>query len=446
MLRPFIKKWRGQGLRSIIYIDDGIFGTLSKIGTALACLMVREDLENAGLTINEEKSNLYPVQIGDWLGFTIDTLAYRYSVPERKVSKLMKAAETAVSYTKASGRQISAIAGLLISMGPALGPLSRLLTRKMYAFVDQSRTWDGIHHLDMDTRQEIDFWLENFNRLNGYAIKSKHAFTKIVYSDASDHSFGGFVVEKLGEKLAQGTFTDAEMYESSTFRELAAVKHVLDSFKTELAHQIVLWHSDNINTTRIINVGSPKSHLQELALEIRKICIQSDIEIISKWIPREENELADHLSKLRDTDDWSIDDETFHFIQSKFGALDIDRFAAHNNNKLPRFDSRYHCPSAETVNTFTAHWGSDFNWLCPPISLVGDVLKHARICKAKAVLFVPEWTSAYFWPLITPDGKHFHDFIKDHEVLDPFFINNCTSQSVFSGFANFRSLALSLQF
>ena len=73
LLRPFIKKWRGHGLHSIIYIDDGIFGTSSRRDTAYACLAVQTDLENAGLTINDEKSNLFPSQIGDWLGFTIDT-------------------------------------------------------------------------------------------------------------------------------------------------------------------------------------------------------------------------------------------------------------------------------------------------------------------------------------------------------------------------------------
>ena len=124
----------------------------------------------------------------------------------------------------------------------------------------------------------------------------------------------------------------------------------------------------------------------------------------------------------------------------------VDRFASSTNNKLQRFDARFHCPKAETINTFTAQWGDDFNWLCPPIALIGTTLKHARLCRAKCVLFVPEWKSAYFWPLITPDGKHFYSFVLDYLLLDPYFVNNSETPSVFDGFAKFRSLALLISF
>ena len=56
MLRPLIKKWRGSGIRSIVYLDDGILGSESKRKTAHQCLTVRSDLEDAGFVLNEEKS------------------------------------------------------------------------------------------------------------------------------------------------------------------------------------------------------------------------------------------------------------------------------------------------------------------------------------------------------------------------------------------------------
>ena len=132
------------------------------------------------------------------------------------------------------------------------------------------------------------------------------------------------------------------------------MKYILQGFKQELANQIVIWHSDNTNVTRIIGNGSTKEYLQDIALDIHKACLQSDIQIIAKWIPREDNKIADSISKYRDTDDWSIDNETFSYIQSRFGKLDVDRFASSTNNKLQRFDARFHCPKAETINTFTA--------------------------------------------------------------------------------------------
>ena len=80
------------------------------------------------------------------------------------------------------------------------------------------------------------------------------------------------------------------------------------------------------------------------------------------------------------------------------------------------------------------------------MSLIGEALKHAKICKAKGVLFVPEWKSAYYWPLITPNGHTFFNFVRDYVLSDPYYLNFCKTRSVFTGFAKFRALALLVQF
>ena len=444
-LRPFIKKWRGQGIRCAIYIDDGIQGSPTKKATAYNCLTMREDLEGAGFMLNGEKSCLYPSQTGEWLGFTINTATFTFAVPHRKLQKLLLLAKKEASHKRTTARSIAKIAGQIISMEPGIGPLTRLFTRKMYSFVDACPSWDGGVPLSGDVRQEITFWKENINDLNGFQIKHTHAFSKIVYSDASEHGYGGYIAEKLGDVIARGSFTHQEKGTSSTFRELLAVKNIILSLSDQLRHEAVLWYSDNWNVARILEVGSPKDHLQDLALDIFALRLKHDIKIIPSWIPREENQLADAISKFKDTDDWGIDFETFNYIQEKFGPLEIDRFADPDNAKLARFDARFHSPGCETVNTFTSNWAPTFNWWCPPICLIADTLKHARLCQASGVLLIPEWPSAYFWPLLTPDGKNFEDFVKDFLLLDPCYISTC-ERSVFKGHAPFRSLALLIRF
>ena len=446
VLRPLVKKWRGQGIRCVIYVDDGIHGSASKRRTAFDCLIVREDLENAGFTLNEEKTHLYPSQIAEWLGFSIDTVSFKLAVPERKLEKFFEAARKEANCHRTTARNVAKVAGQIVSMGPGIGPLSRLFTRKMYKFVDATPSWDARVPVDDAVQGEVRFWLENLDKVNGYQIKHTHAFTRIVYSDASEHGYGGFIAQRLGNVIAQGSFTRQEAGTSSTYRELLAVKQVLLSLVHQLKHESVLWHSDNCNVARILEVGSPKDHLQELALQIFSIRVKHDIKIIPCWIPREENEEADSLSKYRDTDDWGIDFETFNYIQSQYGKLEIDRFADSINAKLNRFDARFHCPGCETVNTFAANWSGTFNWWCPPISLIGDTIKHAKLCLASGVLFVPEWPSAYFWPLLTPDGKNFYTFVRDVLVLDPYYVSKEEIDSVFTGFAPFRSLALLIRF
>ena len=84
MLRPLIKKWRGSGIRSIVYLDDGILGAPSRRKTAHDCLAVRADLEDAGFLLNEEKSALQPSQTGEWLGFDVNTKIVPYPFPFQK--------------------------------------------------------------------------------------------------------------------------------------------------------------------------------------------------------------------------------------------------------------------------------------------------------------------------------------------------------------------------
>ena len=63
------------------------------------------------------------------------------------------------------------------------------------------------------------------------------------------------------------------------------------------------------------------------------------------------------------------------------------------------------------------------------------------LCKAKEVLPVPVWLSAYFWSLIYPDGKVVAKFIKDFTSIEPF----CRTEvlgSTFSGYAKFKTLIL----
>ena len=165
---------------------------------------------------------------------------------------------------------------------------------------------------------------------------------------------------------------------------------------------------------------APKSTYKKIAIDIFELCLNFDIQLQSTWIPREENITADSISQYKDTDDWSIDNETFQYIQQKFGVFTIDRIASELNSKVEVFNSKFYCPNTSAVNAFTCDWGNSFNWLFPPINLIGKAIKHIKYCKALGVLFVPEWKSAYYWPLLTNDGKCFELFVRDFLLLDPF--------------------------
>ena len=70
------------------------------------------------------------------------------------------------------------------------------------------------------------------------------SYTHIVYADASDQ---GCITEKLGAVISGRSFTEQEADTSSNFGKLLAVKDVLVSLPSHLAHESALWYSDNIN-------------------------------------------------------------------------------------------------------------------------------------------------------------------------------------------------------
>ena len=256
-----------------------------------------------------------------------------------------------------------------------------------------------------------------------------------MFTDASDEGYGGFVLKHLNKEICSAKFDKYEKGTSSTYKELLAVKHVLTSFGFILKNQSVQVNTDNSSACRILSIGSSKPHLQNLAIDDFNFCTRFNIKLIPQWIPREENYLADFYSRMNDTDNWSIDNESFDIINNKYGPFSVDRFANNLNKKVNKFNSKYFCPGTSHVNAFTDDWRRDHNWLCPPISCIGSVLRHLILCKARGALLVPIWPSSSYWPLYYPNGDRMADFVKQHIEIEP-----CYSTKV----REFKTLVLNI--
>jgi hypothetical protein len=143
-----------------------------------------------------------------------------------------------------------------------------------------------------------------------------------------------------------------------------------------------------------------KNDLNICALEIYADCLKHKIDISIDWVPREENEIADALSKTEDFDDWSIQDRIFNYLQKTYGRFTIDIFASNLSNKVDKFYSKYWCLGSLGVDAFAYNWEKEFCWLLPPPKLIPRTLKHMKRCKAIGILTIPRWMSAAYWPLI----------------------------------------------
>ena len=98
--------------------------------------------------------------------------------------------------------------------------------------------------------------------------------------------------------------TDQERSLSSTHRELIAIYYSLQALEDKFFDPRVKWFTDNQATARIVDVGSMKLQLHHLAYKIFTYRFQHNIDLHVQRIPRDLNNQADFVSKIRDCDDW----------------------------------------------------------------------------------------------------------------------------------------------
>ena len=105
------------------------------------------------------------------------------------------------------------------------------------------------------------------------------------------------------------------------------------------------------------------------------MCVKNHIHIEPKWIPREQNELADYYSRLVDFDDYRLNSAIFRWLNSLWGHTVLTDLLI---LQIKWFNSRFWTPGSEAIDAFTCNWEGENNWWFPPVSLVPRVITHAQ--------------------------------------------------------------------
>ena len=264
----------------------------------------------------------------------------------------------------------------------------------------------------------MNFWQENLPALNKrYLGECLVPVCASINSDASNLACEEIM--KIDNSILETNknFSEEETGQSSTWRELEAVFFGIQSFAPRLKGRSINWEMDNQAVPSITSKGSRKPHLQQLAVNIFNLCKAHDIKLNIYWVPREQNTVADELSKFVDYDDWKTTRHLFNYLNQKWGPFTVDRFASHKNAQTARYNSLFWNPRCEAVDAFTQDWSGENNWLVPPIFLAATTINHARACKAAGTLVVPLWESPPFWPMVRSMNGGFKSFVTDFEVF-----------------------------
>ena len=86
-------------------------------------------------------------------------------------------------------QSLASAVGQIISMNLAMGPITRLRTRALYAVLNSRSSWADKCYLPAEAREELEFWQTNVQFLNGRSIWFSSGTTRVVHSDASSTGY-----------------------------------------------------------------------------------------------------------------------------------------------------------------------------------------------------------------------------------------------------------------
>ena len=353
------------------------------------------------------------------MGFIINLKDGTFAVPQRRITALQYKLTYFQTASKTTARKLASLAGSIISMGLALGPVVRMWTRAIYIVINSANSLNQKVDLSAEAAHEIKFWSECLDQYNGQPIWPINPQIKITsYSDASDVAWGGYLVH-IGNSVAKGNFAETEIGCSSTWRELKGTLNVMHSYIDCLKGNTVKHRTDNQNVVWALSAGSRKADLHALVIDIYKLCIDNNIHLFPEWVPRSLNQMADLISKEVDRDDHMLNPDLFVTLDIMWGPHTVDHFSSFCTRQVPHYCSRFPNPGAESIDAFTTTFAGENNWLFPPPFLVPKVIKHLKFSEADGTLIVPHWESAPWWPLLIQKKGVFKSFIIDVFVIFP---------------------------
>lgn len=121
---------------------------------------------------------------------------------------------------------LASLASKIISLSPAIGSVYWFMTRSLYEVPKGRLYWCDILELTIEAKVKLKLWKENLCSYDPHKIWHSLSAVSIVYSDASDTGYGGYVMEH-GLQNAHGMWTESESRKSSTWRELWGVRVAL---------------------------------------------------------------------------------------------------------------------------------------------------------------------------------------------------------------------------
>ena len=354
--KPALAFCRVLLLKITNFIDDWLTAANAKAPRA-AIEFVLWLLTRLGWMLSVDKCVIDPVQVILYLGMLIDSVKYEFRVPQPKVDRaraLKVMLERAYRGERLQSQDVRRLTGQVLSFSLAI-PCVRVWTRSLYAFMPEEG--DCLLLAGPDQIEELEMLDRVVVERNGNPIRCRE-FSDTVKLDAGETGAGGHLLG--GDLSFSEALPDHLIGTSSTRREMQGFAMFLEAEGATLAGRRVRFMFDSAASVCIlVKGGSRVPVLTRLTKDIFLLLQRHCIDPVYEWTPRENNVLADKLSKRFDQS-WQLTRGSTRLVQNTWPNIPIS---------LVRF------------NTIS-------NWL------------ESR-GPGPAVLIAPFWPAQRWWPVLS---------------------------------------------
>jgi hypothetical protein len=187
LMRPLLRYLTLQGIRNLVYVDDGHVAAALKANVDRDYATTLKTFKLAGFLVAKEKSDApgCSAQRKEYLGFVIDTDTLSVEVPKQKMDRIKQILTEFFKSPRHKVRTVASVLGKLISLEPALGKSvlvgTRLATIAVVVATEvtemskrKRNPWERTITLDLETMEAMADVSSQLDSWKGFPVRAWH--------------------------------------------------------------------------------------------------------------------------------------------------------------------------------------------------------------------------------------------------------------------------------
>jgi hypothetical protein len=402
---------RKVGVKCVLKIDD----MLCAAGSWLRCLVHTNSmitlLDWLGLTVNLQKSILFPRISLEFIGYILITLPLSARLTPAKAKKYAsyakKMRKRALKGKPVHGHDLMVVCGQTQSTAGCVENMRLKTNWLRFAKAQALRSPSHTTILEQGAIEELDWWIalpnnpeESQRSLLGFDLECPIR----IETDWSSKGLAACWVNDQRQVL--DTYHEYVMASSQEHNNKGETRGITQGVThLAVAHD---WHdltivASNDNVVAVSYCNKQGGRVPALFWDLEpffQMLRARNLKFLAVWLAGEDNVSADTRSRREDVrQEWSLAPEAFQHLEATWGLHSLDGFASATNSRLPRYFSWGPDCNSQGRDFFNQQVATSENlYANPPFSLIPRLLTRIASSRLNVTLLVPFWPSRAWWP------------------------------------------------